>query len=167
MSTLNNLTIIPYQETYWPAICRIHDLARTKELQLASLERAFLSLAVVAETEELFAYKHLDLALLDGEVVGFAAYSEEEMAWLYISPDHQGQGIGKQMVAHALQTEPGIYYLETLVGNLPAKHLYEGFGFVTKEILTGQLPGNESFTVQVYSMYRPLDQRRQLSQSNR
>ena len=75
----------------------------------------------VAETEGLFEYKHLDVALLDNKVVGFCAYSEDELAWLYV---------------------------------LPEKRLYESFGFKVKEILSGEMPGNERFAVKVYSMYR-------------
>lgn len=115
------INIESYNERYWDDICRIHDQARKIELQYASLEDAFLPLEDVAETEGLFEYKHLDVALLDNKVVGFCAYSEDELAWLYV---------------------------------LPEKRLYESFGFKVKEILSGEMPGNERFAVKVYSMYR-------------
>ncbi|HIQ98072.1 MAG TPA: hypothetical protein IAB23_00060 [Candidatus Scybalocola faecavium] len=57
-------------------------------------------------------------------------------------------------MANALETENNLSYIEVLYGNLPAKSLYESFGFAVKEILTGRMPGNESFSVKVYSMYR-------------
>lgn len=145
-----------YNQRYWNDVCRIHDQARNIELQYASLEDAFLPLEDVAETEGLFEYKHLDVALLDNKVVGFCAYSEDELAWMYVLPEKMRQGIGRQMVGHALDTERSIYYVEALYGNEPAKRLYESFGFKVKEILSGKMPGNERFAVKVYSMYRKI-----------
>lgn len=151
-----NIRIEKYDPRYWEEICRIHDSARMKELEYASLKEAFLPLEIAAEKEGLFEYKHIDVALLDNHVAGFCAYSEEEVAWLYVSPEKMRQGIGKQLVAHALNTERSLCCVEALVGNEPAKRLYESFGFAVKEILCGRMPGNEQFRVKVYSMYRDI-----------
>lgn len=151
-----DITIEPYDARYWKEICRIHDEARKIELQYASLEAAFLPLEAVAEEEGLFEYKHVEVALLDGHAVGFCAYSEEELAWLYVLPEKMRTGIGRQLVAHALDTEKSLHYVETLFGNEPAKKLYESFGFSVKEILSGKMPGNERFQVKVNSMYRDI-----------
>lgn len=149
-----NITIEKYDVRHWKDICRIHDEARKIELKLASLEDAFLPLEDVAQEEGLFEYKHIDVASLDNQVVGFCAYSEEELSWLYVLPEKMRLGIGRQLVAHALDTEKSLYYVEALWGNEPAKRLYESFGFSVKEILSGKMPGNERFQVKVYSMYR-------------
>lgn len=149
-----DITIKKYAASHWKEVCRIHDEARKEELKYASLEDAFLPLEIVAEQEGLFEYKHIDVALQDDHVVGFCAYSDEEVAWLYVLPEKKRQGIGRQLVAHALTVEKNISYVEALFGNEPARSLYESFGFSVKEILSGQMPGNEQFTVKVYSMYR-------------
>lgn len=146
--------IIPYNPAYWQDICQVHDQARKQELRLANLDAAFLPLETVAQTEGLFDYPHLDIALADGQAVGFCAYTGEELAWLYVRPDKMRQGIGRALAAHALQTEPDISCIEVLYGNDPAKALYESLGFTVKETLTGQMPGNEQFQVKVYSMSR-------------
>lgn len=112
----------------------------------------------VVEEEGLFEYKHVEVALLDEQVVGFCAYSEDELAWLYVRPENMRTGIGKQLVAHALETEKSIYYIEVLFGNEPAKWLYERFGFLEREIISGRMPGNEQFHVKVYGMYRDIQQ---------
>lgn len=148
------IQIKKYDARYWEEICRIHDEARKIELKYASLEDAFLPLETAAQKEGLFEYKHLDVALQDDHAVGFCAYSEDEMAWLYVLPDKMRRGIGRQLVAHALDTERSLYYVEALVGNEPAKRLYESFGFTVKQVLCGQMPGNEQFPVKIYSMYR-------------
>lgn len=149
-----NITIQKFDIRYWEEMCRIHDEARKKELEYASLEEAFLPFKTVAKEEGLFEYKHVDVAVQDNHAAGFCAYSEEEVAWLYVLPEQMRHGIGRRLVAHALETEKSIYYVEALFGNEPAKRLYESFGFAVKEVLCGQMPGNERFQVKVYSMYR-------------
>ena len=151
-----DITIETYDDKYWEEICRVHDASRKKELKYASLEDAFLPLEAVAEEEGLLEYPHVDVALLGNRVVGFCAYSVEELAWLYVLPEKMRIGIGRKLVAHALNTEKSLHYVETLLGNEPAKRLYESFGFTVKEILSGKMPGNEQFPVNVYSMYRDI-----------
>lgn len=151
---MEKMSIRPYEDRDWNDICRIHDRSRKTELERASLVEAFLPLEQVAEEEELFSYEHLEVAELEGKVVGFCAYTSEELGWLYVCPDKQGQGIGTAMMSHILEMETELYYIEVLLGNEPAKKLYEKFGFLVKEILSGKMPGNEKFRVQVYSMYR-------------
>ncbi len=75
----------------------MHDLARLDELRSASLDSAFLPLKIAAKNEDLFKYKIL-VAERNSEVVGFIAYSEEEIAWLYVDPANYRNGIGKALV---------------------------------------------------------------------
>jgi len=151
-----NIIIEKYDARYWEEISQIHDEARKIELGHASLMDAFRPLEEVVVEEGLFEYKHVDVALLDGQVMGFCAYSEDELAWLYVMPEKMRNGIGRQLVAHALDTEKSINYIEVLFGNEPAKRLYESFGFEEKEIISGKMPGNERFRVKVYGMYRDI-----------
>lgn len=145
-------TIRPYQNTDFPALESIHDPARMNELSLAGLSPAFLPLAIAAEREGLFDYEIL-VAEQDGQPLGFVAYSEDELAWLYVAPTAQGQGLGKALVQAVLERKPKRpFYVEVLKGNYPAKNLYESFGFTLKECLTGKLPGNEAYEVEVWFM---------------
>lgn len=61
------------------SIERIHDEARKIELRYADLEDAFVPLKEAAINEDLFEYK-INVAILDGQVVGFVGYSEDEIA---------------------------------------------------------------------------------------
>lgn len=149
-----NIIIEPYREQYWQGICAIHDAARKTELACACLEDAFLPLEIAAKREGLFDYAHIDIALFDHRAAGFCAYSDEELAWLYVLPQFMRNGIGSALVSHALETEPALSYVEVLFGNEPARGLYESFGFQTKEVISGVMPGNEAFHVRVYAMYR-------------
>ena len=149
-----HIMIEPYREQYWQELCAIHDAARKMELAHACLDDAFLPLEIAAEREGLLDYAHIDIALLDCCVAGFCAYSDEELAWLYVLPQFMRKGIGSALVSYALETEPHLNYVEVLFGNEPARGLYESFGFRTKEIISGVMPGNEVFHVRVYAMYR-------------
>lgn len=147
------LNIRTYKETDWAAIERIHDCARILELKLAGLEEAFLPLKIAAEREGLLEYPGLFVAEVnETEVVGFAACSEEELAWLYVDPAHMRKGIGRRLSEYAMQCFPEIHYIEVLKGNEPARMLYESLGFAVVKFETGQMPGNESIAVEVYSM---------------
>lgn len=149
-----SIIIRDYHSSDWNAIQRIHDASRRIELKLAGLEDAFLPLSIAAEQEKLFDYPGLFVAEDEGNVVGFAACSEEEVAWLYIDPAHMRKGIGKKLTAYALQLFPEIHSVEALVGNEPARALYESMGFEAIGIESGKMPGNEVFSVKVYLLER-------------
>lgn len=119
------INIRNYRESDFDAIERIHDAGRRTELRLAGLEEAFLPLRIAAEREGLFEYPGLFVAEANGSVVGFAACSEDELAWLYVDVSLFRRGIGRQLAEYALKNFPGIHSIEALVGNEPAKCLYE------------------------------------------
>lgn len=146
--------IRPYRQEDWRAIQAVHDAARKIELDYAGLPEAFLPLSVAAEREGLFDYPGLFVAEKDGQVVGFAACNAEELAWLYVDPACTRQGIGRTLIAYALERFPNLCSIEVLVGNTPAKKLYESMGFALTGTESGVMPGNESFSVTVWGMER-------------
>ena len=148
------LTIRPYAPEDFPAIERIHDAARRIELHLAGLDGAFVPLCEAAEREGLFDYRVV-VAQEGEEIVGFAAFSPDELAWLYVDPAHQRRGIGRALVRYAVSQCAGQpMSVEVLCGNEPARRLYAGEGFCEREILSGRMPGNEAFNVRVHAMTR-------------
>ncbi|MDE5696200.1 MAG: GNAT family N-acetyltransferase [Lachnospiraceae bacterium] len=124
------------------------------ELSLASLDEAFLPFFLAAERENFFDYPHIDVAVINDVVVAFSAYTDDELAWLYVSPDMMRKGIGRKLVKRALDIEPGINHIEVLYGNEPARRLYESVGFYVQKTEEGVMPGNESYPVKVYSLCR-------------
>ena len=147
-----DIRIRPYTSSDYNYISEIHDAARKIELSLASLDEAFLPFSIASEREDFFDYPHIDVAIADGNIVAFSAYTDDELAWLYVSPHMMRKGIGSKLVEKALDTEPNIKNIEALCGNEPARKLYESFGFRVQKIVKGVMPGNESFNVEVYSM---------------
>lgn len=148
------ITIRNYSDSDWHAIERIHDAARKIELNLAGLDEAFLPLRIAAEREGLFDYPGLFVAEEDGQIVGFAACTEDELAWLYVAPDKMRKGIGRMLSEYVLKLVPSIRYIEALKGNEPALALYKSLGFELVGIGKGHMPGNESFAVEVYDLQR-------------
>lgn len=150
---MDGIVIRPYAPADLDAIGAVHDAARRVELRLAELEKAFLPLSVAAQREGLFDYM-IDVALYEGRVAGFAAYTSRELAWLYVLPALHRRGIGEALVRHAIARVPSLCEAEVLRGNLPARRLYEKCGFSLTETVSGVMPGNEDFPVTVWRMAR-------------
>ena len=88
------------------------------ELHLAGLDGAFLPLSVAAQREGLFDYTIL--VALKPEVVGFVAFTPEELAWLYVDPACHRQGIGRALARAALaQMGPKPLTVEVLAETSP------------------------------------------------
>lgn len=138
------MRIRPYQPADWSRICTIHDTARLDELKLTVGTDAFLTLEQTAENEGLFDDK-LYVAEVDGTVQGFVAYSDEELAWLYVDPAAYKKGIGRALVRHAVSDSAPTMEIELLEGNAPALALYLSEGFEVTERIEGKLEGNEGF----------------------
>ncbi|SCL18741.1 Ribosomal protein S18 acetylase RimI [Micromonospora inyonensis] len=147
--------IRPYRPDDWTAIARIHDAARLDELRPTVGVAAFLSLADTAEGEGLFD-GDVWVAEQSGEVVGFVAFADDEVTWLYVDPARYRQGHGRALLRHALAAA-GERPVETtvLVGNDGALALYLAEGFRIEATKTGRLAGNEAFAATGHIMVRP------------
>ena len=144
---MNKIKIRKFQETDFDDLCVIHDQARKQELKAANLEAAFKPLKIAAIEEDLFSY-NIYVAAIDEKIVAFVAFSDDELAWLYVDPSFQKQGIGSKLIEFSLTKMKRPAYLEVLTGN-PVKSLYlhKGFKFLQHE--SGKMPGNETFHVEV------------------
>jgi len=133
-----------YNSEDWDAIADIHDRARLDELRASVGVEAFLSLAATFENEELFEGE-VWVACEDETVVGFIAFADDYVTWLYVSPDRYRQGIGKVLLRQAIDRCGKTVSTSVLSGNDAALHLYLSEGFKIIETKTGKLNGNESF----------------------
>ncbi len=142
-----------YESTDWSRLCEIHDASRLDELGLSIGTDAFLTLEQTAENEGLFDYK-LFVAEVDHVVQGFVAYSEKELAWLYVDPKFYRKGVGRALVQHAVANSAPTMEIELLEGNTPALELYLSEGFKVIERVEGQLVGNEEFAAAGFVLRR-------------
>lgn len=144
---MDKLEIREYHEADFDRLCQIHDQARKQELEAANLSGALKPLKIAAYEEDLFSY-NIYVGQKDKKVIGFVAFSDDELAWLYVDPSFQKQGVGSKLIEFSLNKMKRPVYLEVLTGN-PAKELYlhKGFKFCKHE--SGKIPGNEAFKVEV------------------
>ena len=73
------------------------------------------------------------LALRDGMLVGFGAFTPESVVQLYVHVDHLRQGIGTRLLELAKANSGGRLWLHTFVTNKNAQRFYEHHGFAVVE----------------------------------
>ncbi|MBW4623318.1 MAG: GNAT family N-acetyltransferase [Cyanosarcina radialis HA8281-LM2] len=134
-----------YKPEDWDAIAAIHDRARLDELRLSVGVEAFLSLAETAENEGLFDGE-VWVACDGATVLGFVAFADDEVTWLYVSPERYRSGIGRTLLRQAIDRCGSVVHTSVLSGNDVALHLYLSEGFAIVETKTGKLNGNEQFS---------------------
>lgn len=78
----------------------------------------------------------------DGSVAGFCSIYGDTLAALFVSPEHQGSGIGTQLLADARMSRSTLQ-LAVYSANAPSLSFYEKHGFVVlneqRDAHTGQL----------------------------
>lgn len=122
------ITYRDYQNTDWTAICQIHDRARPDELRGSCDPRAFVPIEQDSEVEDLKRGQKF-VACNGDKVVGFVGVDEKYLAWLYVDPDHYGQGIGRKLLQIGVETIGSGAWTIVLDKNYPAIGLYESEGF--------------------------------------
>ncbi|WP_299209390.1 GNAT family N-acetyltransferase [uncultured Tateyamaria sp.] len=68
------------------------------------------------------------VAVQDELPVGFISLLDTFIGGLFVAPHHQGQGVGRQLIAHALDLK-GELSLEVYTQNVQALTFYEALGF--------------------------------------
>ncbi len=122
------LTIRAYHDDDWPLICQIHDLARPDELRGSCDPRAFVPIEKDQEVEHLRLCQK-QVAIMNGQIVGFVGIHEGYLGWLYVHPDHYGMGIGRKLLQTGLKLINGNAWTIVLAGNTRAIDLYQSEGF--------------------------------------
>lgn len=101
ITVVDKLEIREYHEVDFDRLCQIHDQARKRELEAANLSEAFKSLKIAAYEEDLFS-DNIYVGQKDKKVIGFVAFSDDELAWLYVDPSFQKQGVGSKLIEFSL-----------------------------------------------------------------
>ena len=122
------VTIRDYTEADWPAVCRVHDVARVVELAGGDVDtRAYRCMAAVVENDGFFDATSL-VACLEGCVVGFVSWNGACITWLYVDPARHRRGIGRRLLRAALAAIGPEAWTIALARNAAARALYEAAG---------------------------------------
>lgn len=90
----------------------------------------------------------------DNRLRGYAfmsmAVGEAQLLNVCVDPDHQGQGLGRQLMEHLMALARAefctIFLLEVRRSNAAARHLYESLGFKTLGVRKGYYPNGPAAT---------------------
>ncbi len=86
---------------------------------------------------------------IDDSVVGFVALIENEVGAIFLDPTRHGQGIGREMMDHAIR-QKGDVTLDVFKENTIGRRFYDRYGFkAMKEYLhedSGQMTITMAFT---------------------
>ncbi len=96
--------------------------------------RAFVADVMIARREAW-------LAELGGVPTGLLVLERDDVDWLFVAPNAQGQGVGSALLEHAKSLRPDGLALWVFESNVPARQFYERRGFVAVRRTDGA--GNE------------------------
>ncbi len=125
---LQNLTFEPMH---------LDDLQQVLEIENQCFEDPWSKTYFTVSLKRPRSYEHFYVARRGGAVVGYIIFNilheEAHLLNIAVPPANQRQGIGKYLLASALemiQADDGReVFLEVAVSNLPAQYLYRQFGF--------------------------------------
>ena len=89
-------------DEHWNFICEIHDAARPGELEGSAPQKAFVPLEKCYIEEKLLEDK-IYIGEVDNKIVGFVAFNSSNITWLYIHPNIQGEGYGRQLLQFSVE----------------------------------------------------------------
>ena len=105
-----------------------------QELIVGNAVDLYAPLEVAVYKEELFS-ETIYVAVIDSKIVGFVAFRENELGYIYVLNEFQGRGIGGKLLDTVIPYLERPAFLEVFSTNIKAKRLYRSRGFVeeTKE----------------------------------
>ncbi len=119
--------LVPYRPEFRDALIDMwrasfaHGVGRPGPNSVAD-HRRFLEEQILTGTQ-------VYMALRDGALLGFGAFTPDAVVQLYVHVDHLGQGIGSQLLELAKANSSGKLWLYTFVTNQVAQRFYARHGF--------------------------------------
>jgi len=137
------MTIRPYLDADWDAVCEIHDLSKPDELRGSVDLSAIRPLRLDPAMVMLFAESVNVVAEDQGRVVAYGGYQGNYISSLFVHPGHRRKGIGRALVHDMLGRLTGAVTLNVATNNAAARQLYASMGFVVEKEFTGQFHGQD------------------------
>ena len=130
-----------YQVKDWPAVCEIYALAKPDELAGIALPVAIPQLESDSSMRKLFEDSVIVVAELSGKVAGFAGSRGNFITWLFVHPEYRRAGVASALLRNLLASLERPLRLNVAAGNIPARTLYERFGFQVEREFMGSFQG--------------------------
>lgn len=124
------------------AVANVYNQSKLDELKYE--ECPFTLLPLFEDPKRYPALMECDIYVYDdGGVQGFLGIFENEIRALFVLPESRGKAIGSQLLnyALALKADIGVLALYIASSNLPARTLYEKFGFTSDQTFTTEYNG--------------------------
>ncbi|MES2676106.1 MAG: GNAT family N-acetyltransferase [Pseudomonadota bacterium] len=135
-----------YINTDFSEILKIYSLTKLEELRFEPEEFIFLPLD--ADEKRLKAFQECEVFVYEeAEIVGYCAFFGNEIRALFVLPQFQGKGVGKNMLEFMLTNIQGAASLNLAASNFPAKSLYESFGFVVTSKFVAEYNGKSVLAI--------------------
>ncbi|MGB3404446.1 MAG: GNAT family N-acetyltransferase [Microcoleaceae cyanobacterium] len=143
------ITIRPYFNSDWQAVCRVHDRAQPDEFVESENEYALIPLAENKNICKIFPACHRFVACEttdatlhnQTQVVGVIAAYRSYITLLYVDPDYQHQKIGKRLLKVILNIIGSPAWTVVIADNYRARKFYQGQGFQEVSLFPGEIMG--------------------------
>lgn len=130
MKVLTDAEIIrPLQSGDFDRIAEIYDLSHAQEYSGEVYQFPPQPLVDNSALLDLFHASEIFVFEDEGEIKGFVGHQGSHIAWLYVDPEFQGCGVGKQLIEFLLNRLNGIAVISVVKTNHAALHLYQQRGF--------------------------------------
>jgi ribosomal protein S18 acetylase RimI-like enzyme len=130
-----------YRDEDWPAVCEIYDLAKPEELSGVVLPEAILPLDSDSNMRQHFGDSTITVAELGSRIVGFTGNRDSFITWLFVHPEFRKVGVASALLRRLLASLDHPVVLNVTSGNIPARTLYERFGFQVEREYVGNFQG--------------------------
>jgi len=142
------MTIRKYRNNDFSEILRIYSLTKLEELRFEAEKFNFIPLNL--DEKRFKAFKECEVFVYEeSEISGYCAFFGSEIRALFVLPQFQGKGIGKNMFKFMLENIQGTPSLNLVASNLPAKKLYERFGFNTSSEFVAEYNGKPVLAIKM------------------
>lgn len=122
------MQVRPYLDSDYLAVLDIY--AHSKLDEFAAEPGEFTLLPLHEDHDRLAAFHASEVLVCeDGEVLGFAAISGNKIHAMFVRPEARRLGVGRRLMEYILPRMTGKVSLNVAKSNLPAKRLYQSFGF--------------------------------------
>jgi ribosomal protein S18 acetylase RimI-like enzyme len=135
------ITIRPYLESDWEAVCQVHDRAQPGEFVESGNQYPLIPLADNQNVCKIFPACYRFVACDSNQVVGVIAAYQNYITLLYVDPDYQHQRIGKRLLKVIINIIGSPIWTVVIADNYRARQFYQHQGFQETNTFEGAILG--------------------------